>query len=227
MDNNSTPIQKLILGNNLDVMATMPDNFVDFVLTDPPYLVNYTDRTNRSIQNDKNSDWLNPTFAELHRVLKPNSFMVSFYGWTKIDLFFAAWKAAGFSVVGHIVYPKRYASSTQFLAYQHESAFLLAKGRPEKPAKTISDVGLWNYTGNKLHPTQKPLSALSPLVETFSPANGIVLDPFAGSGSSCEAAKLAGRQYIGIEIDPQYHALAQERLNNAGRKNDWNYQKAA
>jgi site-specific DNA-methyltransferase (adenine-specific) len=227
MDNNSKPIQELILGNNLDVMATMPDNFVDFVLTDPPYMVNYTDRTNRSIQNDKNCDWLNPTFAELHRVLKPNSFMVSFYGWTKIDLFFAAWKAAGFSVVGHIVYPKRYASSTQFLAYQHESAFLLAKGRPEKPAKTISDVGLWNYTGNKLHPTQKPLSALSPLVETLSPANGIVLDPFAGSGSSCEAAKLAGRQYIGIEIDPQYHTLAQERLNNAGRRNDWNYQKAA
>jgi adenine-specific DNA-methyltransferase len=110
MDNNSKPIQELILGNNLDVMATMPDNFVDFVLTDPPYMVNYTDRTNRSIQNDKNCDWLNPTFAELHRVLKPNSFMVSFYGWTKIDLFFAAWKAAGFSVVGHIVYPKRYAS---------------------------------------------------------------------------------------------------------------------
>ena len=107
----SNPIYDLILGNNLEIMASLPDNYVDFILTDPPYLVNYIDRTQRSIANDINADWLMPTFSELYRVLKPNSMMVSFYGWTKVDLFFAAWKAAGFRVVGHIVYPKRYASS--------------------------------------------------------------------------------------------------------------------
>lgn len=42
----------------------------------------------------------------------------------------------------------------------------------------------WTYSGNKLHPTQKPVSVLLPLVETFSPAQGTVLDPFAGSGST-------------------------------------------
>ena len=100
----SNPIYDLILGNNLEIMATLPSNYVDFILTDPPYLVNYIDRTQRSIANDINADWLMPTFNELYRVLKPNSMMVSFYGWTKVDLFFAAWKAAGFRVVGHIVY---------------------------------------------------------------------------------------------------------------------------
>ena len=209
----SNPIYDLILGNNLEIMATLPSNYVDFILTDPPYLVNYIDRTQRSIANDINADWLMPTFNELYRVLKPNSMMVSFYGWTKVDLFFAAWKAAGFRVVGHIVYPKRYASSAGFLAYQHESAFLLAKGQPEKPSKPLSDVGHWQYSGNKLHPTQKPLSALTPLIQSFTPENGLVLDPFAGSGSTCEAAKLCGRQYIGIEVDQQYFDLAKARLD--------------
>lgn len=147
----SNPIYDLILGNNLEIMATLPDNYVDFILTDPPYLVNYIDRTQRSIANDINADWLMPTFNEMYRILKPNSMMVSFYGWTKVDLFFAAWKAAGFRVVSHIVYPKRYASSAGFLAYQHESAFLLAKGQPEKPSQPLSDVGHWQYSGNKLH----------------------------------------------------------------------------
>lgn len=210
----SNPIYDLILGNNLEIMASLPDNYVDFILTDPPYLVNYIDRTQRSIANDINADWLMPTFSELYRVLKPNSMMVSFYGWTKVDLFFAAWKAAGFRVVGHIVYPKRYASSAGFLAYQHESAFLLAKGQPEKPSKPLSDVGHWQYSGNKLHPTQKPLSALTPLIQSFTPEHGLVLDPFAGSGSTCEAAKQCGRQYIGIEIDQQYFDLAKARLDS-------------
>lgn len=209
----SNPIYDLILGNNLEIMATLPDHYVDFILTDPPYLVNYIDRTQRSIANDINADWLMPTFSELYRVLKPNSMMVSFYGWTKVDLFFAAWKVAGFRVVGHIVYPKRYASSSGFLAYQHESAFLLAKGQPEKPSKPLSDVGHWQYSGNKLHPTQKPLSALTPLIQSFTPENGLVFDPFAGSGSTCEAARLCGRQYIGIEIDQQYFELAKARLD--------------
>ncbi|MDO9204374.1 DNA methyltransferase [Methylotenera sp.] len=211
---NSNPINDLILGDNLEIMATMPDNHVDFILTDPPYLVNYIDRSQRSIKNDINADWLMPTFYEMYRVLKPDSFMVSFYGWTKIDLFFAAWKAAGFHVVGHIVFPKRYASSAGFLAYQHESAYLLAKGHPAKPAKPLSDVGSWYYSGNKLHPTQKPISALTPFIQSFTPENGLVLDPFAGSASTCEAAKLCGRQYIGIEIDQQYFDLAKARLDS-------------
>jgi adenine-specific DNA-methyltransferase len=71
-------------------------------------------------------------------------------------------------------------------------------------------------SGNKLHPIEKPLSVLFPLVETFSPEGGLVFDPFAGSGSTLHAAKSLNRRYIGIELDPTYHALATDRLRNVG-----------
>jgi DNA modification methylase len=70
----------------------------------------------------------------------------------------------------------------------------------------------WTYSGNKLHPTQKPLSVLLPMVETFSPPGGILLDPFSGSGSSLLAAKMLGRSWLGIELDAKYHAIASQRL---------------
>jgi DNA modification methylase len=51
-----------------------------------------------------------------------------------------------------------------------------------------------------------------PLVETFSAGGGLVLDPFAGSGSSLLAARMLGRRYLGIEFDPGYYAIARRRL---------------
>jgi len=70
----------------------------------------------------------------------------------------------------------------------------------------------WTYSGNKLHPTQKPLAVLLPLVETFSAPGGLVLDPFSGSGSTLLAAKTLGRSYLGVEMDARYHAVARRRL---------------
>src|SRR6202012_5191232 len=114
----------------------------------------------------------------------------------------------------HFVFPKRYTSSTRFLRYQHECAHLLAKGYPKEPSSTIGDVIDWTYSGNKLHPTQKPLSVLLPLIETFSAPGGLVLDPFAGSGSTLMAAKMLGHPFTGIELDASYHRIAVGRLVN-------------
>lgn len=63
-----------------------------------------------------------------------------------------------------------------------------------------------------LHPTQKPVEVLLPLVEASCPPGGTVLDPFMGSGSTGEACKMLGRNFIGIEKDPKYFAIACERL---------------
>jgi site-specific DNA-methyltransferase (adenine-specific) len=149
----------------------------------------------------------------MYRVLEQDSFAVSFYGWPEADRFLQAFRAAGFRIVGHLVFPKHYTSGRGRVRYQHESAYLLAKGDPPASATPIGDVIPWtHYTGNKLHPTQKPLAILKPLIDAFSPPGGLVLDPFAGSGSTSHAAAMLGRAYLGIELDAAYHQTATTRL---------------
>ncbi len=201
-----------ILGDCVRVMATFPGNAVDFILTDPPYLVGFRDRSGRTIAGDKTDEWLQPACNEMYRVLKKDALMVSFYGWNRVDRFMAAWKNAGFSVVGHLVFTKNYTSKAAYVGYRHECAYILAKGRPRLPQNPLPDVLGWKYSGNRHHPTEKPVTSLQPLIESFTHPNAIVLDPFAGSGSTCVAALQSGRRYIGIELLEQYHRAGQQRL---------------
>ncbi len=99
-------MSRFIRGDCVRVMATIPGNGVDFILTDPPYLVGFRDRQGRTIAGDKTDEWLQPACNEMYRVLKKDALMVSFYGWNRVDRFMAARKNAGFSVVGHRCLPK-------------------------------------------------------------------------------------------------------------------------
>lgn len=203
----------VVTGDCIDVLKTFPDESIDMVLTDPPYVTAYRPRDGRSVHNDDNSAWLAPAFRELHRVLRPDSICVTFYGWPTVDLFFAAFRGAGFRPVSHLSFIKAYSSYTGYTMAQHEVAYVLAKGTPRKPTNPPPDVRHWEYTRNRLHPTQKPVSVLTPLIEAFSKPGDVVLDPFCGSGSSLEAAASRGRNCIGIEIKPVHADIAQNRLD--------------
>ncbi len=72
-------MSRFVLGNCIDVMARIPDNAIDFILTDPPYLVGFRDRSGRTIAGDKTDEWLQPACNEMYRVLKKDALMVSFY----------------------------------------------------------------------------------------------------------------------------------------------------
>lgn len=205
---------RVIHGDCLAIKPKLQSHSVDFILTDPPYLAGYRDRHGRTIANDRGAAWLRPTFRELYRILKPNRFCVSFYGWPKVDRFFTAWREAGFYPVGHLVWPKSYTSRRQFVRYQHEQAYVLAKGEPAKPRFPIPDVLPWQYTQNRLHPTQKPVRGLMPVIQAFSRPGDLVLDPFCGSGSTLVAAQNLGRRCIGIELDALYCATARRRLKD-------------
>ena len=207
-------VNRIITGDCVEVMKEIPSASIDFISTDPPYLARYTSRDDRSIANDDNSNWLMPAFAQMYRVLKYDRFLLCFYGWNKVDRFFAAWRAAGFYPVGHLVWVKDYHSNERYVRYSHESAYLLAKGNPSKPSIALSDVLEWKYTGDELHPTQKPVMALLPVILAFSHVGDLILDPFAGSGTTAVAAQELGRRYIGIELDPAYAQKAQERVRH-------------
>jgi len=205
-------INHIVNADCLDVLPELPSRSIDFVFTDPPYLSRYLDRTGRTVRNDDQNSWLRPAFAQIYRVLKNHRFCVSFYGWSKVDQFFAAWRAAGFYPVAHLVWAKRYASRQRYVDYHHEQAYVLARGCPERPSIRLPDVLTWQYTENRLHPTQKPVPSLKPVIEAFTRPSDIVLDPFCGSGSTLLAAKILGCRYIGIELDAGHAETARRRL---------------
>ncbi|MEJ1960041.1 MAG: DNA methyltransferase [Gammaproteobacteria bacterium] len=213
----ATTDNQIIEGDCLSILKTIRDASVDLVVTDPPYGVSYRDRGGRTVANDDRVENILGAFSDLYRILKPDTFCISFYGWNRIDAFFRAWTQAGFRPVGHIVWHKDYASRTGFLEARHEQAYVLAKGNPARPAQPLADVQPWEYSGNRSHPTEKAVSVLSPLVECFSRPGDLVLDPFSGSGSTSVAAALSGRRYLGIELDAGYCQVARRRLAGAAR----------
>ncbi|CDH68156.1 DNA adenine methyltransferase YhdJ (plasmid) [Escherichia coli PMV-1] len=150
----------------------------------------------------------------MYRVLKKPK--VSFYGWNRVDRFMSPGKC-GIQRCWSPVFTKNYTSKAAYVGYRHECAYILAKGRPRLPQNPLPDVLGWKYSGNRHHPTEKPVTSLQPLIESFTHPNAIVLDPFAGSGSTCVAALQSGRRYIGIELLEQYHRAGQQRLTAVQR----------
>ena len=98
------------------------------------------------------------------------------------------------------------------------------EGLEEKPialntgeAHNVATLGReTKYTNN--HPTVKPIALMEYLIKMVTPKGGIVLDPFMGSGSTCVAAKQNNFQYIGIEKEPEYIKIAEERIRNTPEK---------
>ena len=99
-----------------------------------------------------------------------------------------------------------YAPKHEFILFGH-------KGRRLRNGKRLPDVLQANRTGNKLHPTQKPISLLQIFIEQSSNENEIILDPFMGSGSTGVAALNTNRKFIGIELDKDYFIIAKDRIN--------------
>lgn len=202
----------IIPGDCAEQLQRFANGTIDLCVTDPPYIAKYKDRTERRVLGDDNWRWIAPAFSQIYRVLKPDSYCVSFYGWQHIEKLMTTWKLLGFYPVAHLVWPKRYPSKQGVVGYMHEQAFVLAKGRPANPANRLPDVLPWEYSGNRLHPTEKAVSVIKPLIETFSKPGDLVLDPFCGSGSTLLAARESGRRFIGIEKDPRVFETLRARL---------------
>lgn len=84
------------------------------------------------------------------------------------------------------------------------------------PRLVRSVIDVANEHGRAVHPTQKPLGILAPLIAYSVPIGGIVIDPFMGSGSTGIAAEALGRRWLGAELNPDYIALQGQRTRQMG-----------
>ncbi|MCA9946920.1 MAG: site-specific DNA-methyltransferase [Anaerolineales bacterium] len=89
----------------------------------------------------------------------------------------------------------------------NQAAYLRYVEKPENVITAAFDKGETGF-----HPTQKPVRLMQALIELTTKPDQLVLDPFAGSGSTLVAAKNLGRQYLGIEANPEYVATSERRL---------------
>ena len=98
-------------------------------------------------------------------------------------------------------------------APRHDVVIFATKGRFEFPGKRPDDVIACPKVGNSslIHPNEKPVALLERLIEATTEPGALILDPFAGSGSTLAAAAKTGRRYIGVEIDPKYSQIAADR----------------
>jgi len=85
------------------------------------------------------------------------------------------------------------------------------------PSNFWDDISIpyWSMPENTDHPTQKPEKLIAKLILASCPPNGIVFDPFLGSGTTSVVAKKLGRKYIGVEMNEQYCIWAEKRIENA------------
>lgn len=216
----------IINGHSVDVMCEMEAESIDSIVTDPPYMQNY--KTNRRknkdddfcspIKNDINSERMITLFInEAYRVLKDNAAMLCFCNTNKIDFFKQEIEHAGFKIKNIIVWEKNNHTAGDLkaaLGHTYEFIILANKGRRLINGKRDTDIVRFNrVAGNKqVHQNQKPVELMSYLLEKWTDPGDLVLDPFMGSGSTGVAAKIGGRNFIGIEIEKRYCKLAESRL---------------
>jgi site-specific DNA-methyltransferase (adenine-specific) len=209
-------------GDALAVLPTLAAGSMDSVVTDPPWMDYETGRYDAS-------EWHHPVRrvapAEyvdwLHRVMRPDSAAMVWCRWDCFEEHAAALKAAGFAVRNQVVWAKPNHTAGDLdgnLGNQHECAAFAVKGRWKRHDKR--EVNLWQEPhlfsrAKRDHPTQKPDGLMRRSVRLVCPPGGIVLDPFAGSGTTLVAAVQTGRRAIGVELSEQYCEIAAKRIEEA------------
>lgn len=105
-------------------------------------------------------------------------------------------------------------SATDRFRNRFEYFFLFTKTTDNfwQPDKALYDVFEERPSRSNGHPASFPAELIRPLIRAGCPTDGVVLDPFCGSGTTCMAAKSLGRDYIGVELKPEYVGLARNRV---------------
>lgn len=225
----------------LEGLKEVPDNSVDLVLTDPPYSSGGAfsgDRKSRTSAKYTATDYqggatlpdfsgdnmdqlgfmefTRQVFAKCREKTKPEGVVVTFIDWRNLPALCNSLQAAGWVWRGIAVWNKpngrpqkgRFRNEFEFAVWGSNGPMPFDRGVGCLP-------GFYRYPNvnakDRTHQTEKPLQLIEDLLEIV-PKGSTVLDPFMGSGTTAVACLKTGRNYIGFELDKQYHAIAQQRI---------------
>jgi len=235
-------INKVICGDCLQVMKDIPDNSVDLVLTDPPYgitqndwdaipdltmfwlriccitdvLVSISSQPFTTDLINSNREWFK--YEWIWKKTASSGFLNSKIRPLKQHeniLMFARGKTI-YNPQGLIegkfnnsrsVKSRKVTKGDNSYGQQRDHSYSKYRNYPK------SVIEIPNPKNNLYHNTQKPVELMKYLIATYSNEDDIILDCFAGSGSTLVAAKQLGRRFIGIEISPKYCEIARQRLS--------------
>ena len=203
---------RLIQGDCLDVMDSLPDEGV-YVITDPPYGIALAShgtrfRGMRPIAGDDTTDLGQRVIDECRsRGWPVLAFANPDKPWT------GKWR-------NRLVWNKGEAvgiGGDRATCWKFTWELILCGNFPAVYGKREGAVLNHPVTSKDYdrHPAAKPLSLMRYLIRKLVPSDGLVFDPFAGSGSTLVAALMEGRRAVGVEIDPTHFATARKRIDHA------------
>jgi site-specific DNA-methyltransferase (adenine-specific) len=230
-------------GEALAVLAAMPTGSADGLVTDPPYSSGGMVRGDRA-QTDvhgkyqRSGDWTTKalhTFtgdsrdqrgygywcalwlSECRRILKEGAPVVLFTDWRQLPATTDALQAGGMGWRGIVPWSKpnprpqagRFAAQCEYVVWGSSGAMKQDYSQPVLPGFFES-----SPPRDRVHITQKPLDVMRSLVKIV-PEGGLILDPFAGSGTTGVAAVMEGRKFVGVDNSEEHAANAAARIREA------------
>ncbi len=224
----------LRLGDSHELIRKIPDNYVDFILTDPPYNLGRHSTGNiplpgRTPMNNDVALWDLEPFVpaewvdEFIRILKPSGNLFVFTSYNMIGKWYDNLDHR-FSTTQFMVWHKKNPAPKIFKAgFLNSCEIIFCCWNKGHTWNFISQAEMHNFVesticmrperlSNPKHPTQKPVSILKKMISIASNENDVVFDPFMGVGSTGVAALSLNRRFIGFERDEAYFKAAQCRL---------------
>lgn len=218
-------LNTIILGDSYELIKMIPDNSIDLIIVDPPYELEtrgagfHKKRDYYDLIHDKglSKSIREEILEEFERIMKKTNIYI-FCNKNQLLMYLNFYKEKNIDVlVWNKLNPipttnNKYLSDLEYIIFVRDSGVKMYN-----TYETSSK--LFQTTVNKKdkilygHPTIKPINIIKTLIKNSSKEDDIVLDCFSGSGTTCVASKELNRQFIGIEIDKEYHKISVERLN--------------
>ena len=221
-------VQKhLICGDAIEELKKIDDGYIDVVITDPPYGIEYLsnhrlikDDITKPISNDERDNAitiLSDAVNLLYNKMKPDAHFYCFCNWVMYPEFKQIIEAK-FNIKNLLIWVKNNWGMGDLegrYANQYELIIFATKGNKKLIGRRDSDILSYDRVAGKkqLHSAQKPVDLLKFLIEKSATEGDVVCDPFMGVGSTIVACG-DRNPYIGIEIEEKYYKIAKRRVES-------------